>query len=71
MNKKAKYNEDGRCPLCGSCAVKYDGYDKEGEDLWYGAECEDCGAQWDECYKVSFDSCCNIRNIYGAEFENK
>jgi len=43
----------GRCPKCGSKYVSASDYDGEGLWLTCRVECEKCGANWTEHYKLS------------------
>ena len=60
MNKEHKKNV---CPVCNSTNIIYGSREMEcvdSESMFYPAECQDCGATFEEWYKFVFDGHENI-----------
>ena len=61
--KKFKKNAKGVCPMCGSYNLNWGDSDINDNYLGYEYECEDCGAQGQEWYRLVFDG----HEIYNKE----
>lgn len=59
VNYKILYSagesEAGKCPVCGSGDLEYDGFLIFEREIEYPWECKDCGAMGKERGKITFD----------------
>lgn len=44
----------GTCHACGSERLLYDGHEFDADSMYFEYECEDCGAQGEEWYKLTY-----------------
>ncbi|GFH41418.1 hypothetical protein [Pseudolactococcus insecticola] len=49
-----KYNEQAKCPACGSENVEYGSIEFNGEGATYEVSCEDCNINFMEWYDLVF-----------------
>ncbi len=51
-----KEHKQGICPICGSENIAYGSSELgiDGNELYYPAECQDCGATFQEYYALEF-----------------
>ena len=54
-------HEQGICPICGSSAVKHGSSTLDGNCISYDVRCENCGADFEEAYTMTFDQHYNIK----------
>lgn len=47
-------NQEVRCPQCGLCATDVSNRDLDGELMKEECYCTQCGAEWDEFFKVEY-----------------
>ena len=47
---------EGICPICGSEYITHGPLEPYGVGVCYPATCDDCGATFKECYKLTFDT---------------
>jgi transcription elongation factor Elf1 len=52
--KLTKIAKQGECPACGSCNISYKTSELDGEQLYYPAECDECGLEFMEWYALIF-----------------
>lgn len=64
------YPKQGVCPLCHSNKVSFGAMDMNESGATYERECQNCGANWDECYDIVFAGNWNIYDGDGNEYEN-
>jgi len=43
----------GRCPVCKSKNIISDCFDMDGSQVWSRVDCNDCGANWKDVYKLT------------------
>lgn len=43
----------GKCPACESKAISADELNIDGAQAWCGVSCNDCGATWNDVYKLA------------------
>jgi len=61
MQKEQKYYDKGRCPVCGSGNITYDGsINKDGDYIFYKAVCDNCNTKFDEYYELIYAGIENI-----------
>lgn len=46
---------EGVCPHCGSSNVEWEGYDNDGERLYYRATCNVCGCEFLDVFTIVFE----------------
>lgn len=54
MAKEPKYQEPGKCPICGSENVDWETCINEGDQLYYPFSCGDCGINGEEWYSLNY-----------------
>lgn len=61
---KLKKIAEGYCPVCGSSCINYGSMDIEDNVVSYPAQCNDCGATWNEDYELVF---CGVSDVYDKD----
>jgi hypothetical protein len=54
MQKEQKYYEKGKCPVCYSENISYDGSERNGDYIYYRGMCNKCNATFDEYYELIY-----------------
>ena len=68
MNKQ-KFNEECRCPICGSDKVTFDEFNQDVETGWYKCICDECDTTWNEVVSMKFMYVDDIIDTDGNEVE--
>lgn len=55
-----KYNEEDRCPICGTKGIEYGVAEIVEDFVMYPCSCPSCNAHWDLTYKMVFETNENI-----------
>ena len=55
-----KYNEEDRCPICGTRDIEYGAVEIVGDFVVYPCSCPSCNVSWDLVYKMVFETNENI-----------
>ena len=68
MNEQ-KFNEECKCPICGSGKVTVDEFNQDVETGWYKCICDECDATWNEVTSMKFMYVDDIIDKDGNEVE--
>lgn len=66
MIKIAKYNESGRCPICGSRDIEYEHSEQQDNFMVYPQTCMSCRTTWNEWCKIEFSGNYQITDTNGV-----
>lgn len=55
-----KYYDKGKCPVCGSENISYDGDNRNGDYIYYRCICDECNTTFDEYYELVYAGLENI-----------
>ena len=65
---KKIYHKQGKCPVCGSEEITYDGSEIDGQYMYYKCCCDKCNSTFDEFYELVY---ANIENIIRGDKNDK
>jgi len=53
VSQEEYINSSSHCPFCGSTEINAGHMEVDGKDAWCKVECDNCGAQWQDNYKLT------------------
>lgn len=63
-----KYYDKGKCPVCGSENISYDGDNRNSDYIYYRGICNDCNTTFDEYYELIY---AGLENIIRGDKDEK